>query len=87
MSVPARKKPKSKTLKGRSHHALKPAKIVACEAAGGRLLPHRVCQLLEKHKGHAAVKKLAGVVEEAKPTPAKTKAKKTKKEPTAKTKN
>ncbi len=53
MAVPKRKKSKSRTRMGRSHHALTPKNTISCSNCGEPVLPHRMCPSCGHYKGRS----------------------------------
>lgn len=51
MAEPKKKKSKSKTNMGRSHHALTAANVSPCPQCGGPRQPHRVCPECGHYRG------------------------------------
>jgi large subunit ribosomal protein L32 len=56
MSVPSKRKNKSRTNRGRSHDALKKIKLVKCAKCGKPTKPHQVCLACGSYQGKEIIK-------------------------------
>jgi large subunit ribosomal protein L32 len=55
MALPKRRKSKSKTRMGRSHHALKVPSLTNCPTCGEKMMPHRACPACGFYRDRAVV--------------------------------
>ncbi|MBI3290960.1 50S ribosomal protein L32 [Candidatus Falkowbacteria bacterium] len=56
MSVPAKRRSRSKGKRGRSHQALAKKNLVKCDKCGKKIMPHRVCPFCGNYQGKEIVK-------------------------------
>ncbi|MFA6255413.1 MAG: 50S ribosomal protein L32 [Patescibacteria group bacterium] len=56
MSVPAKRRSRSKGKRGRAHQALVRKKLTKCSKCGKPTLPHRVCLFCGAYQGREIIK-------------------------------
>ncbi|MBI5621313.1 50S ribosomal protein L32 [Candidatus Falkowbacteria bacterium] len=55
MTIPAKRKARAKTRKGRSHEALKPVQLIKCAKCRQPALPHRACVACGSYNGRTVL--------------------------------
>lgn len=55
MSVPAKRRSRSKARRGRAHDALRKVKLIACSKCGSLKKPHQVCPTCGHYKGREVI--------------------------------
>ena len=56
MSVPAKRRSRSKTRRGRAHLALAKVKTIKCAKCGKPTMPHKACAACGYYKGREIIK-------------------------------
>lgn len=56
MSVPAKRRSRSKARRGRAHFALKKIKLSSCPKCDKAILPHTACAFCGSYKNREAIK-------------------------------